>query len=377
MLSVEGLVKVYSGGRSGDQTVAVDGISFEVETGQLYSLLGPSGCGKTTTLRCVAGLERPDAGQLVVGNRVLFCAATGVDVPANRRGLGLVFQSYGLWPHLTAFETVAFPLRSGPRKARPPRTEVHGRVERALAMVRLQGLEGRRPSELSGGQQQRLALARALVMEPPLLLLDEPLSNLDAQLRGDMRLELKRLLRELGVTALYVTHDQTEALALSKRIVVMRDGRIEQVGKPREIYERPRSRFVAEFLGNPNLIEGVVVRAGGDGVVVASRHGSLRTPAVEAVGEGDAVLVSVPPDRVGLERGTAPEGVPNRWPGTIRNRAFLGDSVEHVVAVDGVELRARCHSSVSIPPGTDVSVVLPEDGCSLVPSDDRPRPVQV
>jgi iron(III) transport system ATP-binding protein len=376
VLGVDGLVKAYPDGQSRDRTVAVDGISFEVETGELYSLLGPSGCGKTTTLRCVAGLERPDAGRVVVGDRVVFCAATGVDIPANRRGLGLVFQSYGLWPHLTAFETVAFPLRSGPRKARAPRAEVRHRVERALAMVRLQGLEGRRPAELSGGQQQRLALARALVMEPPLLLLDEPLSNLDARLREDMRLELKRLLREVRVTALYVTHDQTEALALSKRIVVMRDGRIEQVGKPREIYERPRSRFVAEFLGNPNLIEGVIIRATGDGVVVRSRHGSLRVRAVAAVGEGDAVLVSVPPDRVRLEQGTPPDGAPNRWPGTIRNRAFRGDSVEHVVAVAGVELRARCHSSVSIPPGTDVSVVLPEDDCSLVPSDHRPSPVR-
>ena len=219
MLSVRSLVKSFPNGPGPDGRV-VDGLSLDVEAGQVFTLLGPSGCGKTTTLRCIAGLERPDAGEVEVAGRVLSSSANGTWVPAHRRGLGMVFQSYGLWPHMSVYDTVAFPLVVGPRSRRPSRAHTRERVERSLAMVRLAGLEDRPATELSGGQQQRLALARALVMEPPLLLMDEPLSNLDAGLREDMRLELKRLQRELGLTAVYVTHDQAEALALSKHCLL-------------------------------------------------------------------------------------------------------------------------------------------------------------
>jgi iron(III) transport system ATP-binding protein len=366
MLTITGLVKSFGAGNA----PAVDGLTLSVEPGKLFTLLGPSGCGKTTTLRCVAGLERPDAGEIVVDGRVLFSVADGVDVPANRRGLGMVFQSYGLWPHMTVFGTVAFPLAVAPRTQRPPKREIAERVERVLATVQLAGLEGRMATDLSGGQQQRLALARALVLEPPLLLMDEPLSNLDALLREDMRLELKRLQRDLGITSVYVTHDQAEALALSNFVAVMHDGRIEQIGKPREIYERPRTRFVAEFLGNANLIDAVVQHADGGVYRLETPHGELRAGAGATFATGDSVVLSVHSEQVRLEPGPHSEPRPNRWPGTVRARAFRGDAVDYVVSVNGVELRARCGPSVRLPPGTEVTVVVPEEAGTLLPAPD-------
>ena len=361
MLSVRNLVKSFPDG-PGPEGRAVDGLSLDVEAGHVLTLLGPSGCGKTTTLRCIAGLERPDTGRIEVAGEVLFSSEAGTAVPAHRRGLGMVFQSYGLWPHMTVFDTVAFPLKVGPRSRRPSRARLRERVEATLAVVRLDGLEGRSATELSGGQQQRLALARALVMEPPLLLMDEPLSNLDAGLREDMRLELKRLQRELGLTAVYVTHDQAEALALSTYVGVMRDGRLEQVARPRALYEHPGSRYVAEFLGAGNLLTGAVVRAAGAGVEVSTPQG-----AVAVAGEGapgDEVLVAVRPEAVTLREGPAAEG---EWSGIVRARAFRGDRMEHVVEVEGVDLKVRGSSQISIPPGTQVALVLDEGACSLIP----------
>ena len=221
MLSIDGLEKRY--GRGDDAVAALCGVSLEVERGQLFTLVGPSGCGKTTTLRCVSGLERPDGGEMVVGGRSLFSADRGVDLPVHQRRLGLVFQSYALWPHMNVFQTVAFPLQVLPRDERPPAAEIRVRVERTLATVSLRA--SRTAPRPICPEDSKLALARALVLEPPLLLMDEPLSNLDAQLREEMRIELKRLQRELQITVLYVTHDQAEALAISNRIGVMRDGK--------------------------------------------------------------------------------------------------------------------------------------------------------
>jgi iron(III) transport system ATP-binding protein len=355
VLRVENLTKRFGA------DAAVDGLSLAIEPGLLFTLLGPSGCGKTTTLRCVAGLERPDAGEIEVAGRTLFSSGRGIAVPPNRRGLGMVFQSYGLWPHMTVHDTVAFPLVVAPRRSRPPAAEVRRRVERALAIVQLEGLEDRNATDLSGGQQQRLALARALVVEPPLLLMDEPLSNLDARLRDDMRLELKRMQRELGVTSLYVTHDQAEALALSNLVAVMRDGRIEQVGRPRDIYERPGSRFVAEFLGSANLVDAVV---SGDGLL-ETPHGPLKLSAAQGRTPGARVTVAVRAELIGIEPGAA-DPAPGRWHGTVRNRAFRGDSVEHVVLVGERELRVSSPARVSIPQGTAVTVTVPEHGCPLI-----------
>src|SRR6185437_15703769 len=260
MLAVQGLNTEYPG--AGGQSVkAAQDVSFEVPDGKLFTLLGPSGCGKTTTLRSVAGLERPQAGAIKVGGRVVFSSAQGIFVAPNRRNFGMVFQSYAIWPHMNVFQNAAFPLEV--RRNGPGRKAIHDKVMRVLAAVQLDTLAERDATKLSGGQQQRLALARALVMEPQLLLLDEPLSNLDAKLRERMRFELKRLQRELGVTTVYVTHDQSEALALSHAIAVMNRGRIEQIGTPRDVYERPVNQFVADFVGTTNFLEATV--SGSDG----------------------------------------------------------------------------------------------------------------
>src|SRR5512132_3497553 len=255
MLKVEGLFTEYPNER-GEIVRAAQDVSFTVAEGRLFTLLGPSGCGKTTTLRSIAGLERPRAGEISVNGRVVYSSSKGVFVTPNRRGFGMVFQSYAIWPHMNVFQNAAFPLEVGDK--RYSRKEIRDKVMRVLSAVQLDHLADREATKLSGGQQQRLALARALVMEPALLLLDEPLSNLDAKLRERMRFELKRLQRELGITTVYVTHDQSEALALSHSIAVMNAGRIEQLGTPREVYERPRNQFVADFIGSTNFVAGDV-----------------------------------------------------------------------------------------------------------------------
>ncbi len=372
LLEVQGLVKAFRGSRSERErrVAAVDGISFAVEPGQMFTLLGPSGCGKTTTLRCIAGLERPDAGEIVVSGRVLFSSARGVNLRANERGLGMVFQSYAIWPHMNVYRNAAFPLEVLPRRRRPSRAEIKRRVEEVLRTVRLDALVDRQATDLSGGQQQRLALARALVMRPPLLLLDEPLSNLDAKLREEMRFELKRLQRNLGITAVYVTHDQVEALAMSNRIAVMRDGRIEQEGTPREVYERPRSRFVADFIGTSNFIEGDVAEVGPEGsYTVRTDHGPLSATSAASIPLGSRVVVCIRPEHVGLRAGDPPPDDQPAWEGVVQARAFLGESVDHVVAVGGLEVRARCNPTLSIPPGTRVWLTFPDTACTLIPAD--------
>ncbi|MGH2933034.1 MAG: ABC transporter ATP-binding protein [Gaiellaceae bacterium] len=372
MFQVRHLVKTFGASKSeaAGRVRAVDDVSLEVEEGELFTLLGPSGCGKTTTLRSIAGLERPDQGEIVLDGRVLFSSDRSIRVPANERGLGMVFQSYAIWPHMDVYSNVAFPLRVLPRKRRPGSKETRERVERALAVVQLDQLASRRATDLSGGQQQRLALARALVMEPPLLLLDEPLSNLDAKLREDMRFELKRLQRDLGITGIYVTHDQVEALAMSNRVAVMRDGKIEQVGKPREVYESPRSRFVADFIGTSNFFDGTVQARDGAVYVVATEAGVLRVPSDRDFAVGAAVVVSARPEHVTLEVSASANGDrPNVWRGRVATRAFLGESVDHLVQVGTREIRVRCNPSVSIPPPTEVAVLFREEACSLIPSE--------
>ncbi len=292
MVKVSDLVKAFRDGRA--TVTACDGVSFEVPEGKFFTLLGPSGCGKTTTLRAIAGLERPDHGEIELGGAVVYSSRHRVFVPPNHRDIGMVFQSYAIWPHMTVFDNVAFPLRVSP--TRPARSEIRSRVRRALATVRLDGLEGRPATRLSGGQQQRLALARALVREPKLLLLDEPMSNLDAKLREQMRLELRALQRQLEITTIYVTHDQVEALAMSNFVAVMHEGRIAQIGPPREIYERPATQFVTDFIGSTNLLPGRVVgSAGGDRYRVETAYGPLFCTIPGGVAAGREVTVSVRP----------------------------------------------------------------------------------
>ncbi|GAA3719685.1 ABC transporter ATP-binding protein [Streptomyces tremellae] len=388
MLTVDNLVKSYGGaGRGrrgggpsepepdtravapdGSRVFAVGGVSFTVEDGELFTLLGPSGCGKTTTLRSVAGLERPDGGTIALSERVLFDSARGINIPANRRELGMVFQSYAIWPHMTVAKNVSFPLDILPSSRRPPRDEIDRRVRRMLEVTELGAYTDRSATKLSGGQQQRLALARALVIQPEVMLLDEPLSNLDAKLRESMRFELKRLQTELGLTAIYVTHDQSEALVMSSRIAVMNEGRVEQIGTPDEIYGRPATRFVAEFIGTSNFVRGTVASVRGDTVAVDTPDGRLVcSGAGAAPAVGAEVLLSIRPEAVSLARDPHP-GAVNQWAGEVLNRAFMGDAVDHVVRVGAQEIRIRSHPTESVEPGTRVHLSADPARVTLVPA---------
>jgi iron(III) transport system ATP-binding protein len=386
MLTIDHLVKSYQGEEkkrakkraekaAGKQdktpaprVFAVNDISLEVGEGEMFTLLGPSGCGKTTTLRSVAGLERPDSGDITVADRPLFSAGGGQDlnVPANQRGLGMVFQSYAIWPHMTVFDNVAFPLQVRKRGQRPGKKEITDRVTKVLETMELGHVADRQATKLSGGQQQRLALARAIVIEPPLMLLDEPLSNLDAKLRESLRYELKRLQRELGITSIYVTHDQIEALALSTTIAVMKDGSVLQVGRPREVYETPNCKFVAEFIGTSNFLPGTVTGREGECVDVDTEAGRILLESSAQVPAGEAVIAAIRPESLEISRTPWGNRV-NEWGGTVTNRAFLGDAVDHIVRVGQGSLRVRGNPSVSIEPGTAVYLATDPSKVTLVP----------
>jgi iron(III) transport system ATP-binding protein len=375
MLEISALVKSYAGerarkgGAQKGRVFAVNNVDLSVEKGEMFTLLGPSGCGKTTTLRSIAGLEKPDSGLIAVKSRTLFSAGEGrkpVNVAANRRGLGMVFQSYAIWPHMTVFDNVAFPLQVKSRRERLNKADIKQRVERVLEVMELAQYADRPATKLSGGQQQRLALARALVIEPELLLLDEPLSNLDAKLRESLRYELKRLQRELGITSIYVTHDQIEALSLSSHIAVMRDGEVMQLGKPRDIYENPSSKFVAEFIGSSNFVPGHVVAQEGDRYTVDTTAGRLSLTSAASMPAGAEVSVAIRPES--LELSTARPAEPqNVWEGVVGTRAFLGDAVDHLVRIGDREVRVRSLPNLSLEAGTQVFVRLPADKLSLVP----------
>ena len=363
MLSVRDLCTEYAA-ESGPAVKAVRDVSFAVPEGKLFTLLGPSGCGKTTTLRSIAGLEKPTGGEITVGGRVMYSSGKKIFIAPNRRKFGMVFQSYAIWPHMTVFENVAFPLEVGDRK--PRKSEIREKVARVLAAVALDELTDREATRLSGGQQQRLALARALVMEPQLLLLDEPMSNLDAKLRERMRFELKRLQRELGLTTVYVTHDQSEALALSHEIAVMNEGRIVQVGTPREIYERPCNRFVADFVGATNFVDGSV--AGADGEAghyrIGTDLGELRAWSGDALGPGGKVTLSVRPEDVELSE-SRPQGA-NVREGLVEAKVFLGESVHFQVKVGGRALLASAHPSLRTPIGNRIFLRIDPEKCVAI-----------
>ncbi len=360
MLRVEGLYTEYPNDR-GEIVKAAQDVSFQVPEGKLFTLLGPSGCGKTTTLRSIAGLERPRAGEIAVNDRVVFSSARGVFIAPNRRGFGMVFQSYAIWPHMSVFANAAFPLEVGER--RYSRRELRDKVMRVLSATQLDHLAEREATKLSGGQQQRLALARALVMEPKLLLLDEPLSNLDAKLREKMRFELKRLQRELRITTVYVTHDQSEALALSHEIAVMNEGRIQQIASPRDIYERPASAFVADFVGSTNFLDGSVLGPEpGDGHYrVRTEIGDLSVLATEPLRADEKVLLSVRPEDVDLAE-ARPEGA-NVREGKVDQKVFLGECVDFQVKLGERTLLSRRHPSLRTPIGQPIFVRLDPDKC--------------
>ncbi len=351
MIRVQGLAKAFATARG--EVRAVRGIDLEVAEGEVVVLLGPSGCGKTTTLRCIAGLERADAGTIEVAGGVV----DGPDrfVPPERRDVGMVFQSYAVWPHLNVFENVALPLREGRRRA--PGSEVRARALEALRLVRLEGLETRPVTDLSGGQQQRVALARAIVTRPRVLLMDEPLSNLDARLRDEMRTELKRLALQLGLTTLYVTHDQVEALSLGDRVCVMRDGAILQQGEPEELYARPADAFVAKFVGDVNLVPGVRRGRG----LVETGLGVVRCDVDGEGSAGERVLLAMRPEHIEL----ASEAGEGTVEGTLLARLFIGDAAVWQVRVGEITLLAKVHAGPRVAPGGAVRLRLPSS-CWLV-----------
>jgi iron(III) transport system ATP-binding protein len=340
---------------------AVRGISIDIPHGCFYTLLGPSGCGKTTTLRTVAGLERPDAGRIVVGSNVVCDPAAGVFIEPNDRNIGMVFQSYAIWPHMTVFDNVAFPLRQLRPRLKP--SVIRTRARGALAQVKLEGLEDRPAPYLSGGQQQRLALARALVFEPQVLLLDEPLSNLDAKLREDMRTEIADLVKRLHVTTLFVTHEQVEALTMSDRIGLMRDGVIVQEGTPSEIYGAPQERFVAEFVGKMNTIKGRVVGCDAAGCTcqVDTPVGLLIAHTSGQPKIGEEVLLVARPENIGLvdDNGQPPH---NRITAVVERVLFLGNILDCVASAGVAKFRLQLHPRSAPRVGDKVTLgVAPAD----------------
>jgi iron(III) transport system ATP-binding protein len=344
-------------------TVAVRGVSLEVADREFVTLLGPSGCGKTTLLRLIAGFIKPDDGVIRVGGAAL--STKDSVVRPERRGMGMVFQNYAIWPHKSVYDNVAFGLQV--RKV--PRAEARRRVTKILELVNLAGLEDRYPNQLSGGQQQRVALARSLVVEPGILLLDEPLSNLDAKLRERMRWELKELQRRTGITFVYVTHDQSEAMALSDRIAVMHQGELMQHGPPREVYRRPASKTVADFMGLVNLIPGRVVRAAGDdSEVVAGGDYPVRVSLPSGFAAGDGVQVAIRPENV--EVTALADGASGRAPDTVPAKVveltFLGNTTDcHVTLDDGTRVRVQVSPDAGLELGQRVQVRLDSWACTV------------
>jgi iron(III) transport system ATP-binding protein len=351
---------------SGEVVDAVAGVDLEIRPGEFFTLLGPSGSGKTTILRCVAGLERPDGGEVRIGGRLL--AGPGTFVPPQDRAIGMVFQSYAIWPHLSVFDNVAFPLRELPRKRRPSAAEIERQVAEALDVVGLSVQSKRSATRLSGGQQQRVAIARAVVGRPEVLLLDEPLSNLDAVLRAGMRLELRRLTKELGITALYVTHDQTEALEMSDRIAVVDGGRVLQCGPPVEIYRAPADVFVAEFVGTANRLDGEVVTPAEAGAVAVVRTaiGTVRVAARQELAAGDRIHVVVRPESLHPVAARGGDDV-NHVEGAVTAVSFAGAHTNVLVDCAGFALRAEVHRHDDLKVGDRVWFRFGPDQCAAVP----------
>jgi iron(III) transport system ATP-binding protein len=348
-ISIRGLKKIFPSGHGPVQ--AVNNIDLDVTENEFVVLLGPSGCGKTTTLRCVAGLERPDGGSIEIAGDVVNSFESGRFVPPERRDIGMVFQSYAVWPHLNVYQNVALPLTDG--RTRLPKSQIRDRVMECLGLVRMNGLENRPVTDLSGGQQQRVALARAIVTRPKVLLMDEPLSNLDARLREEMRLELKKIAGSVGVTSLYVTHDQAEALSLGDKICVMKDGEIQQIGSPQDVYSRPPNQFVAEFVGEMNFIKGRVTGPG----QVESPLGLRSYDLPPECRIGSAVTLAIRPHHLNLSN--RPDGNSGCPQGTVVSKTYLGETALIELELSGVTLHVRVSGDSAFAVGQRASLILP------------------
>ena len=370
MIRIKGLNMTYRSGNT--EHHAVRGVSLTVEKGQFYTLLGPSGCGKTTTLRCVAGLEEPDTGSIEVGGNLVYSAENNLWTDPFARDIGMVFQSYAIWPHMSVFENVAFPLKQ--LKPRPTGSEIHRRVMQVLDLVKLNELAERPAPFLSGGQQQRLALARALVREPQVLLLDEPLSNLDAKLRDEMRSELRALVKNLNLTTLFVTHEQIEALTMSDQIGVMNDGRIVQEGTPREIYGKPTDEFVADFIGKTNLLEGRVINKKLDMNGYASVEtsiGCLKTQFSENYIDSKEVVVVIRPESISIGKVGSKEL--NVIEGIVQNLSYIGNFIDCIINVDNELIQVQLSPSTVIEVGQQVHMRLPPESCVALQKTVAPK----
>jgi iron(III) transport system ATP-binding protein len=360
-VSLYGLTKRFAG------LAAVDDLRLEIEDGEFVSLLGPSGCGKTTTLRLVAGFLQPDGGEIRVNDQVISSAS--ILIPPERRHMSMIFQSYAIWPHMTVFENVAYGLKF----KKLTRREIDEKTERLLRVVHLEALKARYPGELSGGQQQRVALARALVVEPQILLLDEPLSNLDANLREEMRFEIRRLHEEFRITTIYVTHDQSEAMVTSDRIVVLNKGKIVQVGTPSEVFDKPRTRFVAEFIGKTNILPGRLQP--GNAVSLGPDLQIRVADGSDAMANGDAVVCIRPHNFIltadeSEARELASKGF-NVFSGILERRIYFGDAVDYMVALalPPLSLRVVASPSKQFDKGQRVFALAHPDQCVLVRDD--------
>jgi len=361
-VSLVKLTKRFKSLDGAGELTAVNGIDLEIKTGELVTILGPSGCGKTTTLRMVAGFEFPTEGSILIGGQDV------ATVPPNKRGISMVFQSYALFPHLNIFENVAYGLRV----QKLPKAEIERRTKDMLELMQLSSMAKRYPSQVSGGQQQRIALARAVVIEPSVLLFDEPLSNLDAKLREYMRDELRKLQKRLGITSLYVTHDQEEAMAISDRIVIMQDGFIRQVGSPRQIYEQPRTRFVANFMGKANFVEAEMLGREGGAAMVRVEGKTLRIPRPGdvPVPEGAKAVLVVRPEAVKLFR----RGSGGAFGGTVSELTYFGSLARYEVSAVGTTLLVENYNPQAtdlFDVGEGLGIDLDLESVRVLPAEDR------
>jgi len=368
-VTIKNLQKTFTTSRGLVQ--AIRDLDLEIKDGEFFSLLGPSGCGKTTTIRCIAGLETPDDGEIWLGDQMVYSKARNKLVPAHQRKLGMVFQSYAIWPHMNVFDNIAFPMKHG-SGGKYTKTEIEESVTRACKLVQLAGFEYRPSTQLSGGQQQRVALARCLVKDPNVVLLDEPLSNLDAKLRAETRVELRRLVKSIGATAVYVTHDQVEAFAVSDRIGVMLNGELIQVGTPQEIYLKPQHEFIADFVGRINFLDGTVVqddnRQGEK--VVETQIGRLASKDLEDIPAGNKVKIGVRAENIKiLEK--MPKDNENCFTGVVKSAVFLGEYISCEVEIGGQLIDINGPPEHHIVVGSEISVLLPRDLIVVIPCGDN------
>jgi len=345
------------------KVVAVNHIQLEVNEGELLTLLGPSGCGKTTILRCIAGLETPEEGDIIIDGKPMLSKGF---VQPSKRGIGMVFQNYAVWPHMKVYNNIIYGLKI----ERMPKRDIQKKAQQILELVGLDGLEERYPAQLSGGQQQRVALARALVSNPKVLLLDEPLSNLDAKLREELRFEIKSLVRRMGITSVYVTHDQAEAMVISDRIAVMDSGNVVQIGTPEEIYEKPANKFVADFIGTMNFMSGEVVQVvqDTDSVYVRTEFSEkmlCKTSSITATTPGEKVYASIRPEDVEIIT-EPPQDMENLFKGTIAHRAYLGNFLFFFVNVNGNMIRVQVPHYLPQKEGQELHLYLNPDKCVIL-----------